>query len=67
MSNRKIIEIPTTAKVYEFDPLVEICGNCGGTGANFTDSEGNVCQLCNGSGRVIKKKTVVIDIKPYED
>lgn len=76
MSEHKTIHIPITAKVYEFDPLVEICGNCCGSGKiNITklpaDSLqlsicGDTCPVCFGSGRVVKEKTVIIDIKPYK-
>lgn len=76
MSRTKKIEIPADAKVYEFDEVIEVCLNCYGTGE--TDSSkplGNnvlyrphesTCPVCHGSGRIIKKKTVIIDVKPFE-
>ena len=65
MDKIKKIEIPETAKVFEFTPLIEVCGDCGGTGKK-DDIYTRTCLLCNGSGRVIKTKTVIIDIKPYK-
>ena len=51
---------------HMFTPLIEVCGDCVGTGRK-DDIYTRTCSLCNGSGRVVKKKTVVIDIKPYKD
>lgn len=68
MSKTNKIEIPETAKVFEFKPIVEICGECQGTGIKFDDTDitkTDLCKVCNGSGRVVKEKTVIIDIKPY--
>jgi DnaJ-class molecular chaperone len=56
---------------YEFEGI-EICRNCKGTGA--VDSEGNwlhkavpeECPVCNGSGRIVKNKHIVIKINPFE-
>jgi len=71
----KKIEIPEDAKVYDFAPVIEICGKCGGTGEMdvtkpLADNilyrlHENVCPVCLGSGRVVKTKTVIIDIKTY--
>ncbi len=66
MSKTRKIEIPENAKVYDFGEAIEVCLNCGGTGANFTDSMEDTCPVCNGTGRVVKTKTVIIDIKPYK-
>ena len=76
MSDRIKYEIPCTAKIYEFKPVVEICGECCGSGKIDTtklsaDSLqlavcGDTCPTCLGSGRVVKEKTVIIDIKPYK-
>ena len=76
MSRTKKIEIPADAKVYEFDEVIEVCWNCGGTGEiDFSQPladnvlyrlHENTCPVCNGSGRIIKKKTVIIDVKPFE-
>lgn len=62
----KLIEIPEDAKVFDFDPIIEVCGECAGVGlvkGVFGDRE---CALCKGTGRIIKTKTVIIDIKPYK-
>lgn len=66
MSKTRKIEIPENAKVYDFGEAIEVCLNCGGTGANFTDSMEDTCPVCNGTGRVVKKKTVIIDVKPFK-
>lgn len=58
-------------KEYEFENI-EICRNCQGTGA--VDSEGGLlikrhpekCPVCDGSGRIVKNKTVVIKINPFK-
>lgn len=66
MSKTRKIEIPENAKVYDFDEVIEVRLNCGGTGASITDSMDNTCPVCNGTGRVIKKKTVIIDVNPFK-
>lgn len=63
---KKQIEVPKDAKVFDFDPIIEVCGECSGVGlvkGVFGDRE---CALCKGTGRIIKTKTVIIDIKPFE-
>lgn len=62
MSETKTIAIPKGANVYEFTPKIEVCGECEGKG--FANRE--LCPMCNGSGRIVKTKKVIIDIKPFE-
>lgn len=65
MSKTRKIEIPAGAKVYNFNPVVEVCGECKGAG-KINDEYGTFeCDVCNGTGRVVKTKTVIIDVKPY--
>lgn len=62
----------TSEKTRNYTPQqrVEICRNCHGTGMADTGSlfrsRKGSCPVCNGSGRVIKTKTVIINIKPYK-
>lgn len=57
----KLIEIPEDAKVYEFRPVVQVCGACAGTGRQ----DGRRCDVCQGSGRIVKEKTIIMTIRPY--
>ena len=76
MSKTRKIEIPETAKVYDFNEAIEVCLNCGGTGEidktkPLADNilyrlHENTCPVCEGSGRIIKKKIVIIDVKPFK-
>ncbi len=62
----KTIEVPEGAGVYEFTPVIEVCGECMGTGKESGMLGSRRCALCNGSGRIVKTKKVIIDIKPFE-
>lgn len=42
---------------------VELCGNCRGTGID--ELTGWTCPICEGSGRVLKKREGVVTIEPY--
>lgn len=63
---------------YEYKEI-EICRNCGGAGYVTPKVEGNfllrrlqcperkvTCDVCDGSGRVEKTKSITIKVKPYQ-
>lgn len=55
---------------YEFE-VIERCRNCRGSGHAVTrrglfGSRFGVCEVCGGSGRVLKSKRITIMIKPYK-
>lgn len=60
--SKKMIEIPAEANVFEFTPQIEVCGGCKGTGRQ----DGRRCDVCQGSGRIVKTKRVIINIEPYK-
>ena len=45
---------------------VEICHRCGGTGTLMTEDGEITCDICAGTGRVIKHTTGKVTITPYE-
>jgi hypothetical protein len=55
---------------YGYPPMIDVCRNCGGTGltseASLFRDKGGTCPVCEGSGRVVKKKSVTLVIEPYE-
>lgn len=63
-------EILEKTRNYTQQPRIEVCRNCHGTGVANGESllrPEDRCPVCNGSGRVIKMKTVIINIRPYND
>ena len=54
---------------------IEICRNCGGTGLialegriKVTDNEClEICDVCEGSGRVDKKTEITIEVESYKE
>ena len=55
---------------YEFE-LVERCRNCRGSGCTVTrrglfGCRYGVCEVCEGSGRVWKRKSITIRVEPYK-
>ena len=61
----KLIEIPEDAKVFEFRPVVQVCGACAGTGIIFADKLPHDCEVCHATGRIVKEKTIIMTIRPY--
>lgn len=53
----------------EYPKEIEVCRNCQGRGKTLEYSlfhgRGDTCPVCEGSGRIIKTKTVIITIEPY--
>lgn len=43
---------------------VELCGNCRGTGID--ELTGWKCPVCEGSGRVFKRREGVVTVEPYK-
>lgn len=55
---------------YEFE-TIERCRNCHGSGHTVTrrglfGGRYGVCEVCEGSGRVWKRKSITVRIKPYK-
>ena len=60
----RIIGGKAMEKHFEYEK-VEICRRCGGTGALHTENGDVTCDLCAGTGRVIKKTQGSVTIRPY--
>ncbi|MEG1998568.1 MAG: hypothetical protein RRY55_01210 [Bacteroidales bacterium] len=55
---------------------IELCGICNGAGILYLYDEMDiirqreakeaVCQYCNGTGRVLKSKEIVIEVEPFD-
>lgn len=51
-------------KTFDYEQ-VQICGRCGGTGTLHTENGEVTCDLCAGTGRVIKHTEGRVTIRPY--
>ncbi len=50
---------------------IDVCRNCNGSGFPSMESlhhskESNICTICKGSGRVVLKKEIKVELTPFK-
>ena len=64
----RILNIEDMIQEVEKQPKVALCRKCRGTG-RYNDpktQEEQICEQCDGSGRVIVSAKISFDIRPYK-